>query len=384
MLSGPDEFTLAQPLTRRQLMLRGGSAALAIGGAGVLAGCGSSSSKSSSSASNAGATNPNKPISGTIHYFTYPGWIGNKEYARFEKLHPGVTIKEIAYNGSSTRGLAVQVRENPSAYDMLGAFGLAAAPTLLASPSLIAKPDWSRIPNIKYMPQRFRTEYPFGVPTDYGKIGFAYRKDLISERPTSWADVWQLAPKYSGKITFLDAMEDTMGNTLKMLGYSGNSTNPTQINRAKDKLIQIKPHLQGILDSDVVKPLVNGTSVITMDYDFDIALGQQQQKNIVWVTPTEGLMAYLEGQVAVAGTKQLDAVTDWLNFTLAPINYANFVNTTGTAYLEPAATPLIKKSISQNPILAFTPAILAKVEFEKDKGSATGLWTTAWSEFKAA
>jgi spermidine/putrescine-binding protein len=95
-------------------------------------------------------------------------------------------------------------------------------------------------------------------------------------------------------------------------------------------------------------------------------------------------MAYLEGQVAVAGSKQLDAVQDWLNFTLQPINYANFVNTTGTAYLEPAATPLIKKSISQNPILAFTPAILAKVEFEKDKGSATGLWTTAWSEFKAA
>src|SRR5690242_9334504 len=102
MLSGPDEFTLAKPLTRRQLMLRGGSAALAIGGAGVLAGCGGSSSSSSSSSSNAAATNPNKPISGTIHYFTYPGWIGNKEYARFEKLHPGVKIKEIAYNGSST------------------------------------------------------------------------------------------------------------------------------------------------------------------------------------------------------------------------------------------------------------------------------------------
>jgi spermidine/putrescine-binding protein len=121
-----------------------------------------------------------------------------------------------------------------------------------------------------------------------------------------------------------------------------------------------------------------------MDYDFDVALGQQEQKNIVWVTPTEGLMAYLEGQVAVAGTKQLDAVTDWLNFTLAPVNYANFVNTTGTAYLEPAATPLVKKSISQNPILAFTPAILAKVQFERSLGAATGLWTTAWSEFKAA
>ncbi len=377
---GPEELAIAQPLTRRQLMARASYAALAAGGVGALAGCGSSSSSSSSTPS----TLANQPITGRINYFTFPGWIGKHEYKTFESLHPGVTIHEIAYNGSSTRGLAILVRESPSSYDMLGAFGVLAAPTLLASPSLIAPLNWSRIPNIKNIPQRFRAEYPYGVPTDYGKVGFAYRKDLIPERPTSWADFWNLASKYSGKVVFLDDMENAIGNTLKMLGYSGTSRVPSQIAVAKNKLIALKPHLQGILGSNVAQPLVKGTAVLTMDYDFDIALAQQQQKNVVWVTPTEGLMAYLEGQVAVAGTKHLAAVEAFMNFNLEPKQYADFVNTTGTAYLMPAATPYVQSSISSNPILAFTPAILAKVEFEKDLGPATPLWATAWSEFKAA
>lgn len=385
-----EEVALAHRLTRRQLIARGGSAAFAVGGLAALAGCGSSSSSSSTAASSAGTTSSaasagnGGPMTGTLNYFTVPEWIGAHEYANFAKQYPGLTIKEIAYTGSSTRGLAVIVRENPSAYDFLGAVGLAAIPTLLASPSLIQTPDWSNVPNIKYIPQRFRDEYPWGCPTDYGKVGFAYRQDLISERPTSWADVWSLAPKYSGKFVFLDEMEDCMGNTLKMLGYSGNSKVPAQIDAAKNKLIEIKPHLQALLDENVAQPLVKGTASLVMDWDFDVALAQEQNKNIVWVTPTEGLMAYLEGQLMTAGTKHRDAVEAFLNFNLALVNYADFVNTTGTAYLEPAVTPMIKKSISGNPILAFTPAILAKVEFEKDKGSATGLWTTAWSEFKAA
>jgi spermidine/putrescine transport system substrate-binding protein len=373
-----EDLGLAHRLTRRELVARGGYAAITAGGLAALAGCGSSGSTS------VPAKAQTESISGTLNYLTYPGWIGKHEYSGFQKLHPQAKIHEIAYNGSSTRGLAVLVRENPSAYDFLGAVGLAAIPTLTASPSLVAKLDWSKIPNIKNIPQRFRSEYPYGVPTDYGKVGFAYRKDLMPERPTSWAELWQLAPKYSGKIIFVDAMEDVMGNTLKMLGYSGNSVVPAQITAAKNKLLEIKPHLQAILSQDVAKPITKGTAVMTMDYDFDIALSQQQEPNIEWVAPKEGLMAYLEGQVAVASSKHLAAIEAFMNFNMEPPNYADFVDTTGTAYLMPAASPLVKKTISGNPVLAFSSDVLARVEFEKSLGAATGLWTTAWSEFHAA
>jgi spermidine/putrescine transport system substrate-binding protein len=364
---------ISRNISRRQLLASGGKVAIAATGAGMLG----------TACSSAAATSSNQ-MTGTINFVNVPGWIGSAEQSGFQKLHHGVNFSNVAYGGSSTLGLAVMVRENPTAYDLIGAFGLAAVPDLQAKPDLIAKLDFANIPNIKYIPEQFRRHYPLGTPTDYGKIGFGYRKDLMSERPTSWHDVWAIAPKYSGKIVFLDDMEDCMGNTLIMLGYSGNSRVSSQITAAKNKLIEIKPYLQAVLGSNVSASLVKGTAVLTMDWDFDIASARKQQPNIEWVIPEEGLMAYLEGWMAVAGTKHLRLIEEFMNYNLDPRVYANFVNTTGTAYLEPAANPYIMRSIVTDPILSFSPAVVSKITYEESKGNATSLWEQSWSEFLAA
>jgi spermidine/putrescine-binding protein len=95
-------------------------------------------------------------------------------------------------------------------------------------------------------------------------------------------------------------------------------------------------------------------------------------------------VAYLEGWVAVKGTPEIDVVEAFMNFHLDPKQYADFVNTTGTAYVMPAATPYIMKSISKNPILIPDEAILAKVEFERFLGQGTATWAKYWDEFKSA
>jgi spermidine/putrescine-binding protein len=122
-----------------------------------------------------------------------------------------------------------------------------------------------------------------------------------------------------------------------------------------------------------------------MDYDFDIALAKKQEPNIEWVVPEEGLMAYLEGWVGIATTKHLPAVQEFMNFHLDPVNYADFVNTTGTAYIEPAATKHVKPSIANDPILAFDETTVERLDFEEFKGAeATKLWADAWAEVHAA
>jgi spermidine/putrescine transport system substrate-binding protein len=370
---------LATRLNRRSLLSNGARGAAAFAGISVL---GTACGGSSSSGSSAAGSTVSEPLSGTINLLTYADWIGKNEYANFAAENPGVKVHEVADTTSSTRGKVVLLRQNPGAYDML-LLGLAAVPDIEASPSLVAPTTESDVPNLKLIPDEFRSQYTSGIPTDYGKIGFAYRNDLMSERPTTWAEVWQLAPKYSGKIIFLDVMEDCMGNTLTMLGYDGNSLNGDEINQARDKLLEIKPHWQALTYSDVAKPLVQGTAVLAMDWDFDIANAARTQPNITWVAPEEGMMAYLEGWTALKDSTKIPEVHAFMNFHLEPKNYADFVNTTGTAYLEPAATPLIRKQISNDPILAFDQDTVSKLTFEKTKGQATELWTTAWNEVHA-
>ena len=175
-----------------------------------------------------------------------------------------------------------------------------------------------------------------------------------------------------------------MGSALKYLGLSGNSKDPAEIDRCKQALIDIKPHLQAVTGTGVSRGLVKGTAAIAMDWDYDIALAKEQDPRIDWVLPEEGVVAYLEGYVLIKGGEHLDVATEFLNWNLRPEQYADFVNTTGTAYVSSAATSDIDQSIAKNPILFPSPDVLAKVEYENYLGEALALWNKAWDEFKSA
>lgn len=319
-------------------------------------------------------------LGGQIVMMNYPGWMGKTTVADF-KAATGVDVKEVEGLTSGVSAAAAQVAQNKGDYDMaLG--GPVLAEQLLAG-NLLEQVDFANIPNIANVAQHFRDAYPWGPPTDFGKTGFGYRKDLISETPTSWADLWALAPKYSGKITMLDFDVDILGLALKYKGYSVNSADEKELNAARDALLELKPHIQAFLPTDFTKPLLKGTAVIAVDYDYDIALAARENENIVWVSPEEGMPAYLDGWLAIAGTDKLAEVEAFMNFLLEPKNYAGFINNLGSAYVMPAAEEFIDDAIKTNPSLAYSEEAIKTVEFEKFLGAdATKLRNRVWQEVK--
>ena len=318
---------------------------------------------------------------GTIVLNNYPGWVGKNELAAFAKKNPGDKVKMVTNATSSVAEVILQFKSGN--FDVLLSDTTDSGQADAAG--LLQKLDWSKIPNIKNVSANFRKAYPWGIPTDYGKVGIAYRPDIVGEKITSWHDVWRLAPKFSGRIVFINLERDCLGSTLKYLGYSSNTSDPKQIAAAKDAIIKIKPHLQAFLNTNVGQGLVNGSTAIAMDWDYDVALLKQKQPKIEWVAPREGMHAYLEGFSAPKSTDNLEQVQEFLNFALDPKQYADFVNTTGTAYTLPAATPFVKKTISASPILKPSAAVLKRVEFDHYLGAkGTQLFAQAWQEVKAS
>jgi spermidine/putrescine-binding protein len=363
------DFTPPLALSRRALMRRAAIAAAALPAGGALL------EALSGNALAAGAD------TGTIVLNNYPGWIGKSELAAFAKKYPGDKVKMVTNATSSVAEVILQFKS--------GNFDVILSDTTdsgqASAAGLLQKLDWSKIPNIKNVSANFRKAYPWGIPTDYGKVGIAYRPDIVGEKITSWHDLWRLAPKFSGRVVFIDLERDCLGSTLKYLGYSSNSTDAKQIDAAKKAVISIKPHLQAFLNTNVGQGLVNGSTAIAMDWDYDVALLKQKQPKIEWVAPTEGMHAYLEGFSVAKNPDHLDVVEKFLNFALDPVQYADFVNTTGTAYMVPSASPHIKKSISTSPILKPSAAVLKRVEFDHYLGAkGTQLFDAAWQEVKAS
>jgi len=369
-------------LSRRQLLRRAAQLGVGVPAAGwLLAACGGSSASSSGGTTGGAASAPAK-VEGTAILHNYAGWMGKDNIKHFRAQYPGANIKQVTAGDISSSATAQTLKANPDAYDF--ALGDQAFVGQALAADIIQDVDFDKVPNIANVDAKFHEAFSHGVPTDYGKVGIGYRKDMVSEPIASWADLWSLAPKYSGKIVFLDFDRDTIGSALRYKGFSGNTQDESELEQAKQALIDIKPHLLAIKGYDVAASLVKGDAAIVMDWDYDVALGQGQDPNIEWVLPEEGAMAYLEGWSVIKGTDNLDLVHAFMNFFLQPKEYADFVNTTGTAYVMDAATPYINASISENSALIVDPATLEKVEFENFLGEATALYSKAWDEFKSA
>jgi spermidine/putrescine-binding protein len=373
----PADEPLLGSTTRRGFLRAGAALGVAgFGGSLLAAGAGASARVASGGAGSGPAT---------IKLGGYDGWIGNREFAGFAKAFPGSKVEQVVINVDGDR--IAKLATDPSVVDIMLITEVDVS--RIVALGLAQKIDLSKVPNYAKVASSFKfgaasLKNPVSVATDYGKVGFGYRKDLVAEKLTSWADVWKVAPKYSGKITFLDYNMQTIPSTLKMLGYSASSTNESEIKAAGKKLQEIKPHLQSFTSSNMAKGLLDGSAVIAMDWDYDMFAAMQKNSNIAWVNPKEGMLAYLDTWVAINKSSHLDVVWDFMNFHFAPKNYANFINTTGAAFCESAARKDIDPAIAHSPVMYPPKAILDRVEFLKPVGTAQQYYDQVWQQIKAA
>ncbi len=372
----------AGPHSRRQFLRRGSAfAALAAMPGVVLAACGSddepAASGGTTTAAGAGA------VTGTITMVNYEGWIGKDQVANFKKQFPDADVKQVYGINLDSPTTIQQIKQDPGQWD------LALMGTLpggqLTEAGVMGEFDPERVPNLKNMPDVAKTAFPWGIPIDYGRTAFGYRSDLVSEKPESWADLWELAPKYSKKIVMLNSDTAMFGAALKLNNQDGTSTDDGHLKQALASLKEIKPHVRALLETDSAKPLIDGSAAFAVTYDYEVANAQSSNKDIVWVEPKEGTRAYMDGWAPLLGTENMDAVYAFMNHMLEPEIHADFVNTTGTAYFMEAANPYIKDSIKNNPALAFNEEAVAALDIPK-WGDPEGAKRRDryWQEFLAA
>jgi spermidine/putrescine transport system substrate-binding protein len=323
---------------------------------------------------------------GTVKLITYINWYGATEFKDFAKTHPGEKAEPVIINVDEDR--IAKLATDPGAADLV--LITERDVQRLVDLGVAQKLDLAHIRNYtRYVSAAFRfgyasTKKAMAVATDYGWTGYGYRKDIVGEKLTSWADIWRLKKKLKGKITLLDFPGQTIPSTLLMLGYSPSTTNSAQIKAAGKKLIELKPYLQSFSQTDMTKGLLDGSVAIAMDWNYDMAPAVRKNKNIEWVTPKEGGFGYLDTWVALNHSKHLPIVWDLMNFHFDPRTYAKFVNFTGTAFCEPAARKYVNPEIANSRLLFPPSAELKRIVYGKPVGRAQIVYDDVWAQVKAA
>lgn len=356
-------YTL-NPLSRRSFMKLGCFAAA--GGAMVMAGCSSSTTSSSDEG-------------GSITMLNYEGWMGENEVDLFLEEY-GIEIEQLATPDGGDSAWINTLTQNSGIYD----FALAGNNTArqLYDNGLLAEFDESMIPNIEKIPEEYREAYPYGLPVEQGKVGFLYNKELLPEPPTSWASLFAMAEELSGKILFPSYDSDVIEAGLLSLGLDMNTTDLADIDAAKEAVIAIKPYIKAFIDSGAPAQIIDGSAYLSVSYDYDYASAASESDAVGWIAPEEGMPAYLDGWVPLAGSEKLDEVYEFMNFHLENENYADFINTTWASWLmddiESDLDPTVAENEALNPDQDAT-VIYAVITTEIAEANAA-----AWQEIQNA
>jgi spermidine/putrescine transport system substrate-binding protein len=380
-------------LSRRQLLQRLALAGIVLPATpAILAACGSSSpagttpgsagtAAGTSSGSSSGGSTAQGSVTGTINFLNFTGWAGKDTYKMFAEKFPGSKVNEVPWQSSDDSIAKAKGRSGD--IDVLLVDGTT-FPSLDALGVLAEFGD--KVPNLANIDAEFtgkswdpkNTRF---AATDYGRTGFAYRRDLVKETPKTWAEFYELMAKYKGKIGLLDYQRSVMGSILKSLSLPASSKEAGDLAKVGAKLKEIKPNLLAIA-VEPGKQLVSGDLVMAWADAYDIYTAQQKNPDIVWVDPTEGQVAYLEGLAVLKGPRE-DLGKTFVNYSLEKDRYADFINTVNSAGVM-SGNDLIGEKLRTNPVLNPSPEVRKKITFHDVLGDAQELWQTTWDAFKAA
>lgn len=264
---------------------------------------------------------------------------------------------------------------------------------------MLAELNFDNIPNIKEidstymeMSKAFDPDNKYSVPYCWGTVGILYNtkrlEELGVEAPTAWADLWD--ERLSGEILMQDSVRDAFMVALKKDGYSMNSVDESELNQAKQDLVDQKPLVQAYVIDQVRDKMIGGEAAVGVIYSGEMLYIQEEVANLgldyslEYVIPSEGTNLWLDSWVIPKNAKNKENAEKWIDFLCRPeIAKANFEYIT---YATPnkGAFDLLDEEVQNNKAVFPDIDSLQNSEvFQYLGDEADTLYNNLWKEVKS-
>lgn len=257
---------------------------------------------------------------------------------------------------------------------------------ILRRQNLLQELDRARIPNLRNIGARFLNppydpENRYSVPFLWATTGIGYNTKKVSGTIDSWGVLWD--PKYAGRLLMLDDMRECFAVALKWKGHSLNSTNPAELQEARDLLMRQKPLLKAYDSSNFDGILLAGDVWITHGWSGNIALVTLQNPDLAYVVPKEGGPLAIENFAIPRAARHKDEAYVLINYMLDAKAGADITNLSKYPNTNEAAKAFIKPEILNNPVIYPDRATLERCELIEDIGPTFAVIDRYWTEIKS-
>lgn len=256
---------------------------------------------------------------------------------------------------------------------------------------MLAELNWDNMPNATAnigadyykQSQAFDPENKYSVPYCWGTVGILYNTTMVDEPVTSWSILWD--EQYKDSILMQESVRDLFMVALKLKGYSMNSTDETELNEAKDLLIEQKPLVQAYVIDQVRDKMIGNEAALGVIYSGEAIYTQRENPDLAYVIPEEGTNIWIDSWVIPKNAENKENAEKFIDFMCrADIALMNFEYIT---YSTPntAAQALIEDEDIRNSEIAFPD--LSQYDnletFSYLGEEADTLYNNLWKEIKS-
>ena len=319
-----------------------------------------------------------------VNVFNWEDYICDDAIKLFEE-ETGIKVNYMRF--TTNEDMLVQVENDPANYDVI--FPSDYIIERLISKDLLEELDYSQLPNAteNTLDWLKSTDYDptgaYSVPYMWGTVGILYNKTMVSAPITSWTSMWD--EQYVDNVFMMDSIRDTLGVTLKMLGYSMNTRDKDALNEAKEKLIEQKK--AGIVKAyqvdETKDKMIAGEAAMGLMWSGDAAYAMSYSDDLAYVVPEEGSNVWVDGLCVPKGAKNYDNAMKFINFLCRPDICAANLDYLGYSAPETAAKELMDPEVTSSPVAYPDDETLARTEsFGALSTQATQMMNDLWLNVK--
>lgn len=326
----------------------------------------------------------------TLNFYNWSEYIDPEIYDMFEKEY-GIKVVESTF--ASNEDLLAKLQGGATGFDVIVPSDYMVA--TMIELDMLAPIDHSKLENYKNLDPLF-TDPPYdpglkySIPYMWGTTGIGYDGAVFGDEvPDSWSYLFdpEVAKNYADQYSLLNDSAEVFAAALKYLGYSANSTDPDEINAARDVILAIKPYVHTFDSEQFEDLLASGEIVMAHGWSGDVFTVMEDNEDIGYVIPKEGGVVWADTlaipkEVASDPVRYNTALL-WIDFLNRPDIAAKNVEYVYYASPNAAATDLIPAEILEDPGIYPPQEVMDRMEWLKPLGDAQKLRDRAWTEIKS-
>lgn len=251
---------------------------------------------------------------------------------------------------------------------------------------LLLKLDMNNIPNFENIDDRFKDldfdpNNEYSVPYMWGTVGILYNSKMVDEPVDSWDILWD--SKYKGQILMLDSQRDSIGVALKKLGYSLNTRNVDELEKAKEELIKQKPLLLAYVGDEIKDMMIGEEAALAVVWSGDAVYMMEENEDLRYVVPKEGSNKWFDNMVIPKTSQNKKEAEMFINFMSRPEIAQKNTEYIGYSTTNKETMKLLDPDVLNNEVAYPSDDIINNCEVFLDPGEFLREYDRVWTDIKS-